>query len=86
MNHKRVFADFHNADELGRLRLNCIGTIQDLASQQTKLTNGQQLTIYSEDLEADGIVEFSEQEQMWVATIDWNQIRQVDRFVEVNQG
>lgn len=27
MNKPRVFADFHNADVQGRLRLNCIGTI-----------------------------------------------------------
>ena len=25
MNHPKVFADFHNADAQGRLRLNCIG-------------------------------------------------------------
>jgi hypothetical protein len=51
MNLSRVFVDFHNADEQGRLRLNCIGTIEDLARQQAELENGQQLTLYSEDLE-----------------------------------
>lgn len=85
MSQPRVFADFHNADEQGRLRLNCLGTIEDLARQQTQLTNGQRLTIYSEDLETDGVVQFSEKEKMWVATIDWNQIRQVEHFVAQNQ-
>jgi hypothetical protein len=68
------------------LRLNCIGTIEDLARQQIELVNGQLLTIYSEDLEADGVVKFSEDEKMWVAAIDWNQIRQVEHFVGLSQG
>ena len=33
----RIFADFNNADENGRLRLNCTGTIEDLARQKIEL-------------------------------------------------
>lgn len=79
MKLSRIFADFHNADEQGRLRLNCIGTIEDLARQQAELENGQRLTLYSEDLEVDGVVQFSEEEKVWVAAIDWNQIQQVEQ-------
>jgi hypothetical protein len=86
MSLSRVFVDFHNADEQGRLRLNCIGTLEDLARQQTDLTNGQSLTLYSEDLEVDGVVQFSEDEKVWVATIDWNQIRQVEQRVVQRQN
>jgi hypothetical protein len=86
MSLSRVFVDFHNADEQGRLRLNCIGTIEDLARQQAELENGQQLTLYSEDLEVDGVVQFSEDEKVWVATIDWNQIRQVEQLVFQGQN
>jgi hypothetical protein len=86
MSLSRVFVDFHNADEQGRLRLNCIGTIEDLARQQTELENGQQLRLYSEDLEVDGVVQFSADEKVWVATIDWNQIRQVEQFVVQGQS
>jgi hypothetical protein len=78
MNHPRVFADFNNADAEGRLRLNCIGTIEDLARHHIELQDGQLLTLYSEDLEVDGTVQCSELEKMWVATIDWEQIRQVE--------
>lgn len=81
MSNPKVFADFHNADLLGRLRLNCIGTIQDLASQHIELQNGQLLTLYSEDLEVDGVVHYSEQEHLWVAEIDWEAIRQVEELV-----
>ena len=86
MSLSRVFVDFHNADEQGRLRLNCIGTIEDLARQQGELENGQQLTLYSEDLEVDGEVQFSEDEKVWVATIDWNQIRQVEQLAVQGQS
>lgn len=80
MTSYRIFADFHNADEKGRLRLNCIGTIEDLARQQTTLENGQTLILYSEDLEVDGVVEFSEDENIWVASIDWNGVREIEQL------
>jgi hypothetical protein len=86
MSLARIFVDFHNADEHGRLRLNCIGTIEDLARQQTELENGQQLMLYGEDLEIDGIVQFSEEERIWVAVIDWDQIRQVEQLAVHSQS
>jgi hypothetical protein len=45
MSHPRVFADFRNADTEGRLRLNCIGTIEDLARHRVELQDGQLLTL-----------------------------------------
>lgn len=77
----RIFADFHNADTQGRLRLNCIGTIEDLIRQQISLQNGQFLTLYSEDLEVDGVVQFSKSDKMWVAVIDWDEIREQSPYV-----
>jgi hypothetical protein len=76
MDRPRVFADFHNADAHGRIRLNCIGTVEDLARQHVKLQEGLLLALYSEDLEVDGLVQFSQEEQLWVAIIDWNAIRE----------
>ena len=72
----RVFADFHNADVQGRLRLNCIGTVEDLAHQNIELQDGQLLTLYSEELEVEGIVQYSPEENVWVAAIDWNAIKE----------
>jgi hypothetical protein len=86
MSLSRIFVDFHNADEHGRLRLNCSGTIEDLARQQIELENGQQLMLYGEDLEIDGIVQFSEEEKIWVAVIDWDQIRQVEQLAIHSQS
>ncbi|MEG4007471.1 hypothetical protein QUA41_16430 [Microcoleus sp. Pol11C1] len=78
MTSPRIFADFHNADKQSRLRLNCVGTIEDLSRQNIKLQNGQLLTVYSEELEVDGVVQYSEEESLWVAVINWEEIRQVD--------
>ena len=77
MNNPRIFADFQNADLQGRLRLNCIGTIEDLSRQGTMLIDGGKLLIYSEELEADAVVSYSDEEKIWVAAIDWDKIREV---------
>lgn len=77
MKKSRIYADFHNADTKGRLRLNCDGTLADLASQKIILQDDQPLILYSEELEVDGIVQYSHEEDLWVAIIDWNTIREV---------
>ena len=81
MNKPRVFADFHNADAKGRVRLNCAGTVEDLKRQGIVLRDGLPLTIYSEELEVEGVVHYSEEEKLWTAVIDWNAIREVDSVV-----
>ena len=79
----KVYADFHNADANGRLRLNCVGTVEDLARQGITLREGMSLLFYSDDLDAkgqldellvEGVVSFSEEEHCWVAAIDWSAI------------
>lgn len=86
MANLKVYADFHNADAQGRIRLNCAGTATDLARHNIHLAPGLVLELYSDDadeagnpkeLHANGIVQFSEEEQGWVAAIEWNKVRQV---------
>lgn len=74
----RVFADFHNADTKGRLRLTCAGTVDDLERQGIVLQEGQSLIIYSEELEVEGVVRYSEEEQLWTAVIDWDAIKEAN--------
>ena len=71
----RIYADFQNADTLGRLRLNCQGTTEDLQALRLQLASGLHVVVYNEDLETEAVVEFSDSEQIWVAKIDWNAIR-----------
>lgn len=76
MIYTRIFVDFHNTDSQGRLRLNCVGTNDDLRCQNILLHDGQSLILYSEELQVEGVVHYSEEEKFWVAVIDWNQIRE----------
>jgi len=78
MDQPRIYADFHNADSQGRLRLNCIGTARDLSHHQVSLADGVALTFYSEELEVDGTVRYSKEEGGWVAEIDWEAIRRLE--------
>jgi hypothetical protein len=71
-----ILADFQNADSIGRLRLNCAGTIQDLGAQGITLREGLQVELYDEELAADGVVSYSQEERIWVAAVDWKAIRQ----------
>ena len=81
MNKPRIFADFHNADAKGRVRLSCVGTTADLKRQGIVLQEGQSLIIYSEELEVEGIVHYSEEKKLWTAVIDWDAIREVEPIV-----
>lgn len=88
LNKPRIFADFHNADPQGRLRLNCNGTKKDLADQNLSLHREQAVVLYSEELEVDGMVQFSEKENLWVAAINWatiknRSLREPDQFPEI---
>ncbi len=86
MDKPRLYADFHNADVRGRVRLNCVGTEEDLAQYKIELRKGLAITLYADELDArgnsdelvvDAVVEYSEDERCWVAVIDWNAIRHV---------
>jgi len=70
-----IFADFNNADRLGRVRLNTVGSIEDLGRLGLHLVDGLRVTIHDDELEADGEVLYSSDESIWVAKIDWNAIR-----------
>jgi hypothetical protein len=78
MSYPKVYADFHNADVNGHLRLNCVGTIKDLSHLHIELWDGQPLTLYSEDLEVNGVVQYSDEEHLWVALIDWDAIYEIE--------
>ena len=81
MNKLRVFADFHNADAKGRVRLNCAGTEADIKRQKIVMQDGQLLIIYSEELEVAGVVHYSEEEKLWTAVIDWSAIQEVEPVI-----
>jgi len=71
----KIFADFQNADEQGRIRLITNGSIEDIKKQGIQLKPGMKALVYCEDLSTIGVVEFSEEEKIWVAVINWDDIK-----------
>jgi hypothetical protein len=72
----RVSVDFQNCDVLGRVRLNTVGTLQDLNNLGVVLQEGLEVHLYCMELEGDGTVTYSKEETLWVARVDWDQIHQ----------
>jgi hypothetical protein len=74
-NQIELFVDFNNADRYGRIRLNTNGTFDDIDKYHIKLESGLEVLLNDGDsLKAKGIIEFSDEEKIWVAKIDWNKL------------
>jgi len=71
----RVFVDFNNSDRQGRVRLNCVGTVQDLNRLGIVLQEGAEMLLSCVELEVEGIVTYSIEEGLWVARVDWDKVR-----------
>jgi len=70
MKLKTIFVDFNNVDSLGRVRLNTVGSIKDIKNKKIRLENNLKLVIDDDDgLKALAIIEYSEEENIWVARI-----------------
>lgn len=75
----KIFADFNNADELGRVRLNSNGTFEDIKKFNIELKEGMQVLLDDNDcLTTIGHVKYFDEEKIWVAEINWNNIKQKD--------
>jgi hypothetical protein len=71
----KSFADFQNADQRGRVRLNSAGTIQDLLSQEVELREGMKVILSNgEGSETEGTATYSEEENIWTADINWSRV------------
>jgi hypothetical protein len=69
-----IYADFNNADKLGRIRLNTNGTLEDFRT--LGIQPAPEMRVFLSDQEelcAEGTVEWDEIEG-WVARIDWNNL------------
>jgi hypothetical protein len=72
----KVFADFNNADSKGRIRLTTAGTLNDLKRMNIKLESGIEILLDDDEgLVASGIVLFSDEENIWVAKINWDELK-----------
>ena len=70
----KLFADFNNADEFGRIRLNTQGTLDDIRALGLTLCDGMHVVLDDdEELVANGTVRYSPTDG-WVAEVDWKLI------------
>jgi hypothetical protein len=76
----RIYADFHNLDDQNRIRLNTVGTREDLDMAGLEFSEGLLISLYADDADddghpddllAEGTVEFNADEKCWVAAVDW---------------
>jgi hypothetical protein len=64
----RFLADWQNADEAGRVRLNTRGALRQIERLGAAMATGLKVILDDDDeFEADGIVEWSDAERIWVA-------------------
>ena len=69
----KLFADFNNADQHGRVRLNTNGTFADIKKWNLKLKKGMQVLLDDNDsLTTVGQLKYSDEENIWVAEINWD--------------
>jgi hypothetical protein len=73
----RVFVDFNNTDRQRRIRLNTVGTLQDLNRLGIILREGTKMIVCSVELETEGTATYSSDEGLWVARIDWERVQKL---------
>ena len=72
----KIFADLQNADTLGRVRLNTNGSLNDIKVQNISLKPGMMVQLDdNEEFSISGFVEFSNEENIWVAKINWDDLK-----------
>lgn len=77
----KLFADFNNVDQQGRVRLNTYGTFEDIKKMNLELKEGMQVFLDDNDtLTTIGHIKYSDDEKIWVAEISWNDIKHNDNF------
>jgi hypothetical protein len=63
---------FNNADIHGRVRLNTVGALASIDEKSIELIEGKQVELDDDDsLKNVGTLKFSEEENIWVAEIEW---------------
>lgn len=66
--------DFQNADAEGRVRLNTVGALDDIAALGKPLFEGHTLRLVDGELHAHGVAAFSHSESIWTAVVDWKEV------------
>jgi len=73
----KLYADFNSYDEQGRVRLNTIGSLEDIKQQENLLEGGMRVLLYMKDeFEVYGTLVL---EEIWLGIPDFSTIRYYNR-------
>lgn len=76
MNIPKIFADFNNADQQGRVRLTTNGSLADIRRLNLELKDGMQVFLDDDEgLTTIGYLKYSDDEKIWVVQIDWDNLQ-----------
>lgn len=79
MDIPKLSADFNNSDQHGRVRLNTNGTFEDIKRLNLTLKENMQVFLDDDDsLTTIGKLKFSDEENIWVAEINWDDVKHKD--------
>ncbi len=70
----RLWADFDNSDEDGRINLNCVGSLASIGALASPLRPGTRVLLSDDQVEVEGVIEFDDAHGVWVAIPDWSTI------------
>jgi hypothetical protein len=68
-----IFADLNNTGSKERIRLITAGALNDITTKNITLKDGLEVVLDDkQEFRVRGVVEFSKQENVWVAKADWS--------------
>jgi hypothetical protein len=69
----RIYADFNHVDEKGRLMLDTVGSLRDIARLGQQMSDGMTVILYmTDELEVEATVSF---DGIWVGVPDFSTVR-----------
>ena len=75
----RIFADFNNMDGRGRVRLNCIGSLEDIERLGDQIKIGATVILDEPyEFEVRAVLDYDEQQGTWVGHPDWDTVTHHD--------
>ncbi len=75
----RIYADFNDQDDLGRVWLNIGRSLQDIERQSTQVRPGLPVVLYTDEddyVEVDAILVYDEERQIWLG--DWSSTAEIE--------
>ena len=68
----RIYADFNNATEDEKVRLNTVGSLADIRKVRASLVEGMKVLLYDEELEVQARLTHAPDGENWLGIPDWS--------------